>query len=74
MQRAQRRFSSEEISLKTFEDGSAVTVALCHPRFFHPVWNVLRQGCQICLATTYQNGKNMPNNYKMYQITTKCTK
>jgi hypothetical protein len=32
------------------------------------------QGCQIFLATTYQNGKNVPNNQKMYQITRKCTK
>jgi hypothetical protein len=26
------------------------------------------QGCQIYLVTTYQNGKNVPNNHKIYQI------
>jgi hypothetical protein len=26
------------------------------------------------LGTTYQNGKNIPNNHKIYQMTTKYTK
>jgi hypothetical protein len=26
------------------------------------------QGCQILLATTYQNGKNIPNNQQIYQM------
>jgi hypothetical protein len=26
------------------------------------------QGCQIFLGTTYQNGGNIPNYYKIYQI------
>jgi hypothetical protein len=29
------------------------------------------QGCQIFLGTTYQHGKNLPNNHKIYQITIK---
>jgi hypothetical protein len=32
------------------------------------------QGCQIFLATTYQNGKSIPNNHKKYQMATKYTK
>jgi hypothetical protein len=28
------------------------------------------QGCQIFLATTYQNGKNIPNDHKMYPTPT----
>jgi hypothetical protein len=28
------------------------------------------QGCQIFLGTTYQNGKNVPNNHKIDQIVT----
>jgi hypothetical protein len=32
------------------------------------------QGCQILLGTTYQNGKNIPNFHKTYQISTKHTK
>jgi hypothetical protein len=28
----------------------------------------LAQGCQIFLITTYQNGKNVPNNHKIYQM------
>jgi hypothetical protein len=27
-----------------------------------------KQGCQICLGTTYQNRKNIPNNHKIYQM------
>jgi hypothetical protein len=26
------------------------------------------QGCQICLCTPYQNGQNIPNDHKIYQI------
>jgi hypothetical protein len=26
-----------------------------------------RQGCQIFLGTTYQNGKNVPKNHKIHQ-------
>jgi hypothetical protein len=26
------------------------------------------QGCQIYLGTTYQNGKNIPIDYKMYRM------
>jgi hypothetical protein len=29
------------------------------------------QGCQIFLGTKYQNKKNIPNDYKIYQIATK---
>jgi hypothetical protein len=29
------------------------------------------QGCHIFIGTTYQNGKNIPNNHKIYQIATK---
>jgi hypothetical protein len=25
-----------------------------------------QQGCQIVLGTTYQNGKNVPNDHKIY--------
>jgi hypothetical protein len=32
-----------------------------------------RQGCQIFLGTTYQNGKNIPNDHKMYQMDPKCS-
>jgi hypothetical protein len=31
------------------------------------------QGCQIFLGTTYQNGKNIPNGHKIYQMATKYT-
>jgi hypothetical protein len=27
-----------------------------------------KQGCQIFLGTTYQNGKNIPNDHKIYQM------
>jgi hypothetical protein len=37
--------------------------------FFRP-----EQGCQIFLGAWYQNRKNVPNEYKMYQMNTKCTK
>jgi hypothetical protein len=33
-----------------------------------------KQGCQIFIGATYQNGKNIPNDYKLYQITLKYTK
>jgi hypothetical protein len=33
-----------------------------------------KQGCQIFLGTTHQNGKNLPNGYKIYQMATKYTK
>jgi hypothetical protein len=26
------------------------------------------QGCQIFLGSTYQNGKNIPNDHKIYQM------
>jgi hypothetical protein len=32
------------------------------------------QGCQMFLATTYQNGKNIPNDQKMNQMAIKYTK
>jgi hypothetical protein len=32
------------------------------------------QGCQIFIATAYQNGKNIPNNQKIYQMAIKYTK
>jgi hypothetical protein len=28
----------------------------------------LPQGCQIFLGTTYQNGENIPNYYKIHQM------
>jgi hypothetical protein len=31
------------------------------------------QGCQISLGTKCQNGKNIPNNHKIYQMATKYT-
>jgi hypothetical protein len=31
-------------------------------------------GCQIFLGATYQNGKNIPNNHKIYHMSTKYTK
>jgi gamma-glutamyltranspeptidase len=34
----------------------------------------LHQGCQIFLGTTNQNGKNIPNDHKIYQLATKYTK
>jgi hypothetical protein len=33
----------------------------------------LQQGCQIFPGTTYQNGKNIPNNHNIYQWATKYT-
>jgi hypothetical protein len=36
-------------------------------------WSGL-QGCQIFLGKYYQNMKNVPNEHKMYQMNTKCTK
>jgi hypothetical protein len=33
----------------------------------------VNQGCQIFLETTYQNGKNIPNDHKMYQTAIKYT-
>jgi hypothetical protein len=33
--------------------------------------DLLDQGCQIFVATTYQNGKNIPNIQKIYQIAIK---
>jgi hypothetical protein len=32
------------------------------------------QGCQIFLSTTYQDGKNIPNNHKIYKKAAKWTK
>jgi hypothetical protein len=32
------------------------------------------QDCQIFLGTTYQNGKSIPNNHKIYQMATKYSK
>jgi hypothetical protein len=29
------------------------------------------QGCQIVLGTTYQNGKYIPKDHKIYHMTTK---
>jgi hypothetical protein len=29
---------------------------------------MLEQGCQIFLGTTYQDGKNIPNNHKIYKM------
>jgi hypothetical protein len=34
----------------------------------------VKQGCQIFLATTYQNGENIPNEHKIYQMSTRCAK
>jgi hypothetical protein len=34
---------------------------------------LVNQGCQIFLGTTYQNGKNIPNNHKIYLMDTKFT-
>jgi hypothetical protein len=31
------------------------------------------QDCQISLGTTYQNGKKLPNDHKMYQMTINIT-
>jgi hypothetical protein len=31
------------------------------------------QGCQIFLGTPYQNGKNIPNEHKIYQLAIKYT-
>jgi hypothetical protein len=33
-----------------------------------------RQGSQIFLGAAYQNGKNIPNGRKIYQMATKYTK
>jgi hypothetical protein len=33
-----------------------------------------KQGCQIFLGTTYPNGKNIPNNHKIYPMATNYTK
>jgi hypothetical protein len=30
-----------------------------------------KQGCQIFLGTTYQNGENIQNDYKIYQMAIK---
>jgi hypothetical protein len=32
------------------------------------IYQQMYQGCQIFVGTTYQNGKNIQNNHKMYQI------
>jgi hypothetical protein len=32
------------------------------------------QGCQIFLGSKYQNGKNLPNDHKIYQIFSQYTK
>jgi hypothetical protein len=41
----------------------------------HLDWtNAAPQGCQTFPGTTYQNGKNVPNEHKIYQMTTKYTK
>jgi hypothetical protein len=32
------------------------------------------QGCQIFLGTKYQNRENIPNQHKIFQISTKYTK
>jgi hypothetical protein len=32
------------------------------------------QGCQIILGTKYQNGKNIPNYHKLYQMSMKYNK
>jgi hypothetical protein len=34
---------------------------------------VRKQGCQIFLGTTYQNGENIPNDHKMYKVAIKFT-
>jgi hypothetical protein len=34
----------------------------------------LQPGCQIFLGAKYQNGKNITNNHKIYQMSIKCTK
>jgi hypothetical protein len=33
-----------------------------------------QQGCKIVLNTTYQKGKNIPDDHKVYQMTIKYTK
>jgi Tfp pilus assembly protein PilF len=39
--------------------------------FYLPEKDPSLQGCQIFLATTYQNGKNTPNSQKIYQMAIK---
>jgi hypothetical protein len=39
--------------------------------FCHLLSTDLDQGCQIFRVSTYQNGKNIPNNQKLYQIAIK---
>jgi hypothetical protein len=34
----------------------------------------LEQGCHIFLSSRFQNGKNVPNDHKIYKIPTKYTK
>jgi hypothetical protein len=36
--------------------------------------SVSEQGCQIFFVHDTQTGKNVPNEHKMYQMNTKCTK
>jgi hypothetical protein len=36
--------------------------------------SLLQPGCQIFLGAKYQNGKNITNNHKIYQMSIKCTK
>jgi hypothetical protein len=35
---------------------------------------LLRQGCQIFLGTAYPNGKNIPNDHKIYQTAIQFSK
>jgi hypothetical protein len=52
---------------ETFEAGPALKKNKCH-YFCSPVRGSSRkQGCQIFLAKTYQNGENIPNYHNVYQ-------
>jgi hypothetical protein len=42
--------------------------------FGHCTFEECDQGCQIFLGTANQNGKNVPNNHKIYQMATKYSK
>jgi hypothetical protein len=41
--------------------------------FLETSFSPLLQGCQIFLGITYQNGKNIPNYHKIYQMPIKYT-
>jgi hypothetical protein len=57
--------------------GFSVLGSSLHRRYsdFHEARILNRiQGCQIFLGTKYQNGKNIPNYHKLYQMSMKYNK